>query len=86
MFMRTVFRDFWDEDEFIRTYEEAAGVKVNRDSLFFWEVLAFARLILVGFIGIRTGIESEDLDMRQLGTWPVLVPLLQDGTARMLGF
>lgn len=86
MMMRLVYRDFWDEAEFIRAYEEAAGVQVNKESLFFWEILAFVRLILVGFIGIRTGLESEDLDMRQLGIWPVLVPLLQDGMARMLGF
>ena len=86
MMMRVVFRDFWDETEFIRAYEEASGVKVNGESLFFWELLAFVRLILVGLIGVRTGLESEDLDMRQLGIWPVLVPMLQDGMARMLGF
>ena len=86
MFMRTVYRDFWDETDFIHAYEEIAGVKVNKESLFFWEVLAFVRLICVGFIGIKTGIESEDLDMRQLGVWPVLTPLLQDAAARMLGF
>ena len=85
MFMR-VFRGFWDETEFLRAYEEITGVKVNEESFFFWKVLAFIKLAAIGLAGIKTGIESKDLDMRHLGVWSTLLPLLQEAPARMLGF
>lgn len=87
MFMRILRENaFWPEDEFIRSYEEKAGVQVNRDSLFFWEILSFVKLTAIGLAGLRTGIDSSDLDMRQVGLWTMLLPLLQDAPARMLGF
>ena len=87
MFMRILRENaFWPEDDFIRSYEETAGVEVDRDSLFFWQVLSWVKLTAIGLAGLRTGIVSSDLDMRQVGLWSMLLPLLQDAPARMLGF
>lgn|GEM_PF-3968945 len=61
-------------------------MKVNEEALLFWKILAFVKLAAIGFAGIKTGIESKDLDMRHLGLWTMLLPLLQDAPARMLGF
>jgi len=87
MFMRILRENaFWPEDDFIRRYEETAGVEVDRDSLFFWQILSWVKLTAIGLAGLRTGIVSSDLDMRQVGLWTMLLPLLQDAPARMLGF
>ena len=86
MLMKAVFVDFWNETDFIRTYEEMAEVKVNKESLLFWKVAASVILAYVGLVGIKSGIESKDPDMRQLWIWHILVPRVQDIAARMVGF
>ena len=86
MFMRILRENlFWPETDFIRSYEELTGVKVNEESLFFWKILAFVKLVAIGQAGVKTALESKDLDMRQLGIWTMLLPLLQEAPARMLG-
>jgi len=76
---------FWTEADFIRSYEEIAGVKVNEESLFFWVVLAHVKLAAIALAGLKTSIESKTLDVRQImdGNFSYM---LQDLAAQMLGF
>lgn len=86
MFMRVLRENlWWPEPDFIRSYEEMCGAKVNEESLFFWKILSFVKLVAIGQAGVKTALESKDLDMRQLGIWTMLLPLLQEAPARMLG-
>jgi hypothetical protein len=80
-----VLKDFWNEEEFVRNYEQMAGIKVNKESLFFWKILSYVKLSAIGIAGIKACIESKEMDIRN-STWVMLVPLLQDAAARMLGF
>jgi len=80
----------WDETEFLRGYEEMAGVKVNEGSLFFWTILSYVKITSMFLAGTKlslmtSGIEIMDLDMRQI-RFPTRVPLILDIPARMLGF
>lgn len=86
MFRRIMHETFWTEADFIRRYEETTRVKVNEESFLFWKILAYVKLTAIGLAGIKSGLESKDLDMRQLGLWTMLLPLLQDAPAKMLGF
>ncbi len=87
MFMRVLRENlWWPEADFIRSYEEMSGTKVNEESLFFWKVLSFVKLTAIGIAGTKAALESKEPDMRQLGIWNMLLPLLQDAPARMLGF
>jgi len=86
VFLSTVYSDFCSDADFIRTYEERTGLKVNQESLTFWKVWAAFGLIAVGLAAIKIGLEAEQPDMRQLGIWSMLVPRLQDTAAQLLGF
>ena len=87
MFMRVLRESlWWPEADFIRNYEEMSGTKVNEESLFFWKIMAFVKLTAIGIAGTKAALESKDPDVRQLGIWNMLLPLLQDAPARMLGF
>jgi len=86
MFLKIGYEGFCDETEFLQAYEEMAGVKVDRERLLFWQIVAAAGLITVGLAGLKTGIESKDPDMRQLWIWPLVLPRVGDAAARLLGF
>lgn len=61
------------------------GVKVEENSLFFWKILALAKLVVIALAGQKSSIESDHIDLRQLGNLN-MVSILQDCAARMLGF
>lgn len=86
MFMNNIVRMFWNEADFIRSYEETAGVKINKEAFNFWYVLANVKLAVIGFAGIKSGLTSEVPDMQHLGLYTWLMPVLQDSAARTLGF
>jgi aminoglycoside phosphotransferase (APT) family kinase protein len=86
MFLKIGYEGFCNDADFIRAYEEMAGVKVNMERLLFWEIVAAAGLICIGLAGIKVGIESENPDMRQLWIWPAVLPRVGDAAARLLGF
>jgi aminoglycoside phosphotransferase (APT) family kinase protein len=86
MFLKVGYESFCDETEFLHAYEEMAGVKVDRERLLFWQLVAALGLMSVGLAGIKTSIESEAPDMRQLWIWPLVLPRVEDAAARLLGF
>jgi len=79
------FLGFWSEADFIQSYEEITEVKVSEDSLFFWLVLSYVKLAAIALAGLRTSIESKNLDVRQIldGNFSLT---LQDTAAQLLGF
>lgn len=79
------FLGFWNEADFIRIYEERAGVKVNEDSLFFWLVLAYVKLAAIAIAGLKTSIESKTFDIRQINDGSFSL-MLQDTAAQLLEF
>ena len=50
-------------DEFIRLYEEAGGVKVDRDALKFWEVLGNVKLAVIFISGTKSIVEGKTPDL-----------------------
>jgi aminoglycoside phosphotransferase (APT) family kinase protein len=50
-------------DEFIRLYEEAGGVKVDRDALKFWEVFSNVRFATLFLTGTRASIQGKTPDL-----------------------
>ena len=86
LFLKIGYESFCNETDFISAYEEMAGVKVDKERLLFWQVVAAVGLMSVGLAGIKTGIESKDPDMRQLWIWPTVLPRVGDAAARLLGF
>ena len=79
------FLGFWSEADFLRYYEEMTNVKVSEESLFFWLVLAYVKLAAIALAGLRTSLESTNLDVRQIldGNFSYT---LQDTAAQLLGF
>ncbi len=74
------------EADFLRDYQEAAGVKVNQESLFFYKILNLFKLIAIALAGLQASIKLKDANMSQFGIWIPLLPLMQDEAARLLGF
>ena len=83
--MFITFLGFWTEADFIRSYEERTGVKIDQESLFFWKVLAYVKLAAIALAGLRTSIESKTLDIRQIMD-ANFSTVLQGQAAQMLGF
>lgn len=74
------------EADFIRGYEEMAGIKVSKESFLFWKVLSYVKVAAMGSRGMTMSIESKDPDMRQFGAWLSFLPILLDQAARLIGF
>jgi aminoglycoside phosphotransferase (APT) family kinase protein len=85
MWSDTLRLGFWDEKEFIRAYEKASGVKVSEGSFFFWKLLSYVKMAVIGLGAIRTALESEKLEVHQF-TFLVLSRRILKGVAEMLGF
>ncbi len=50
-------------DEFVRMYEQAGGVKVDRDALKFWEVLGNLKLAVIFISGTKSIVEGKTPDL-----------------------
>lgn len=50
-------------DEFIRMYEEAGGVRVNRDALKFWEVFGNVKFATLFLTGLKSSVQGKTPDM-----------------------
>lgn len=76
---------FWDDEEFIRAYEKASGLKVSKESFFFWKLLGYIKLAVAELGAIRTALESDKLEVHQF-THLVLSRRIFKAVAEMLGF
>ncbi len=50
-------------DEFIRLYEEAGGVKVDKDALKFWEVFSNFKFAIIFITGTKSIVEGKTADL-----------------------
>jgi len=50
-------------DEFIKMYEAAGGVKVDRDALKFWEVFANFKFAIIFITGTKSIVEGKTADL-----------------------
>jgi aminoglycoside phosphotransferase (APT) family kinase protein len=50
-------------DEFVRLYEDAGGVKVDRDALKFWEVLGNLKLAVIFISGTKSIVQGKTPDL-----------------------
>lgn len=50
-------------DEFIRLYEDAGGVKVDRDRLKFWEVLGNVKFAVIFITGTKSIVQGKTADI-----------------------
>jgi aminoglycoside phosphotransferase (APT) family kinase protein len=78
-------RLFWDKEEFLQTYETLTDTQVNRESLFFWEVMTYVKWIVMGYPGFKSGLTSGDHDVRALATNVAFLPWLKNEAAVKLG-
>ena len=50
-------------EEFFRLYEEAGGVKVDRDAVKFWEVLGNLKLAVIFITGTKSIVQGKTPDL-----------------------
>jgi len=77
---------FWKDAEFIEAYEKASGIKVSEESFFFWKLLGYVKLAAAGLGAFRTGLESRELEVHQLGVHSVLERRIFSRIAELMGF
>ena len=77
-------KGFWNETDFIKAYEEATGAKLNEESLFFWKLFGYVKFAAASLGAFRTGLESKDLEIYNLGIFSRLLPLMLQRTAQFL--
>jgi aminoglycoside phosphotransferase (APT) family kinase protein len=71
-----------EPEEFYRRYEEASGIPVDRDRVFFYQVLGNVKMAVIALSGVRAFTEGADL---LLGLVGFLVPRLCEDIADQLG-
>jgi aminoglycoside phosphotransferase (APT) family kinase protein len=76
----------WDQERFIRGYEETSGTKVNQESLRFWSMFTLFKTIAIMMSGTRAFIESRDPNMREMLNFYLIAVATQDVVAKSLGF
>lgn len=76
----------FDEKDFLKRYQEASGTKLDESSLLFWKLLAYARLSAMAFGALRTGIETKNFEVHQVGVHSVLLRRQFKAMADVLGF
>jgi aminoglycoside phosphotransferase (APT) family kinase protein len=52
-----------EREDFVRMYEEASGIKVDRDALKFWEVFSNLKFAIIFITGTRAIIEAKTPDL-----------------------
>jgi aminoglycoside phosphotransferase (APT) family kinase protein len=76
----------WDEDRFIKGYEEVTGTRVSEASLTFWRKFAFLKTMGIMVSGTRAFIESKDPSMNAMFNFYMLSVATQDVAAKSLGY
>ena len=75
----------WGADDVVRKYEEVSGAKLNEESLLFWKVFAYIRIIAIFSAGIKAGMETDDPNMKLVNTLVGLLPGVLHEGAQLLG-
>jgi aminoglycoside phosphotransferase (APT) family kinase protein len=71
-----------EPEEFYRRYEKASGIAVDRERVFFYQVLGNVKMAVIALSGVRAFSEGADL---LLGLVGFLVPRLCEDLADQLG-
>jgi aminoglycoside phosphotransferase (APT) family kinase protein len=71
-----------EPEDFFRRYEQVAGIPVDRDRVFFYQVLGNVKMAVIALSGVRAFAEGADL---LLGLVGFLVPRLCEDIADQLG-
>jgi aminoglycoside phosphotransferase (APT) family kinase protein len=73
-----------DRDEYIRLYEQKSGVPVDREGLFFYQVLGNAKMAVICLTGIRDLAEGRTADPTMVILLNMVLPILLEDLAAQL--